>query len=59
MRSSSHEAMTLPRRHTSATSREVEVVLVVLRLAQRRGLGVDGVRLLADVGGAQDVQPSA
>ena len=41
VRSSSHEAMTLPRRQTSATSREVEVVLVVLGIAQRRRLRVD------------------
>ena len=38
---------------------EVEVVLVVRGVAQRRRLGIDGVRLLADIGGAQDAQPSA
>ena len=49
--------MTLPRRHTSAISRQVEIVLVVLRVPQRRGLGVDVALLLADVGVLQDVEP--
>ena len=35
---------------------QVEVVLVVLGVAQGRRLGVDLVVLLADVGGAQDAQ---
>ena len=36
---------------------QIEVVLVVLGVAQRRRLGVDRVLLLADVGVAQDAQP--
>ena len=47
VRSSSHDATTLPRRHTSATCRGVDVVLVVLRVAQRRGLGVGLVGLVS------------
>ena len=47
--------MTLPRRHTSAMSRQIQVVLVVFGVAQRRRLGVDLVILLADVRRAQDV----
>src|ERR1700722_14034548 len=34
--------------------REIEIVLIVFGVAQRRGLGVDCVILLANVGGAQD-----
>ena len=51
--------MTLPRRHTSVTSAQVEIVLIVLGIAQRRGLGVDLVLLLADVGVAEIFRPSA
>ena len=36
---------------------QVEVVLVELGFAQRRGLGVDGALALADVGVAEDVEP--
>ena len=36
---------------------QIEVVLVVLGIAQRRRLGVDGMAPLADIGGAQDAQP--
>ena len=56
VRSSSHEATTLPRRHTSATSGDVDVVLVVLGLAQRRDLGARLRLLRAGVGVVQDVQ---
>src|ERR1700677_1506293 len=34
--------------------REIEIVLIVFGVAQRRGLSVDCVILLADIGGAQD-----
>src|ERR1700722_13898918 len=34
--------------------REIEIILIVFGVAQRRGLGVDCVILLADIGGAQD-----
>ena len=51
--------MTLPRRHTSATAGEVEVVLVVLRIAQRRRLGVDLALARADVGVWRMFSPSA
>ena len=56
VRSSSQDAMTLPRRQTSAISAKVEVVLVVLGVAQRRGLGVDVALLLAGVRLVQDVE---
>src|SRR5262249_40921541 len=36
--------------------RQIEVVLVVLGVAQRRRLGVDRMLVLADIGGAQDAQ---
>ncbi len=36
---------------------QVEVVRVVLGVAERRGFGVDGASLRADVGVAKDVQP--
>src|SRR5208282_1764422 len=36
---------------------EVEVVLIMFRIAQRRRLRVNGMLLLADVGVAQDIQP--
>src|SRR5207245_8126272 len=36
---------------------QIEVVLVVLGIAQRGCLGIDRVALPADVGGAQDAQP--
>ena len=39
--------------------RQIEVVLVVLRMGQRRGLGVLGALLGADVRAGEDVQPSA
>ena len=48
--------MTLPRRQTSAISRQVELVLVVLGIAQRRRFGVARARPLADIGVAQDVE---
>ena len=35
---------------------QVEVVLIVLGVAQRRGLGVDRMRLLADIGRAQNAE---
>src|SRR4029077_19136845 len=35
---------------------QVEVVLIMLRVAQRGGFGVDGVVLLADVGGPNDAE---
>ena len=38
---------------------QIEVVLAVLGIAQRCRLGVDGMALLADVGGAQMPSPSA
>src|SRR5262245_46639829 len=55
-RSRSQEATTLPRRHSSARSVS-EVVLIVLRIAQRRRLGVDRVLALADIGRAQNAEP--
>ena len=55
VRSSSHEAIDAAAPPHLGDVAEVEVVLVVRGIAQRRRLGVDGVRLLADVGGAQDV----
>jgi len=58
VRSSSHEAMTLPRRHTSAMS-AMSGCMVVLGVTQRRSLGVHGLLLLARVGMVHDVQPSA
>ena len=36
---------------------QVQIVLVVLGVAQRRGFGIDGALLLAGVGVAKDVQP--
>src|SRR5262249_29399442 len=36
---------------------QIEVVLIVLGLSQRRRLGIDLVTPLADVGGAQDAEP--
>ena len=36
---------------------QVQVVLVVLGVAQRRGFGIDGALLLAGVGVAEDIQP--
>ena len=56
-RSSSHEAITLPRRQTSAMSAQVQVERVVLGVAQRRRLGIDGASMCARVGVVQDVQP--
>ena len=57
VRSSSHDPMTLPRRHSSATSGEVELVPVMRRLAQRGGLRVHLRGVLPDRGAAQDVEP--
>ena len=56
VRSSSQDAMTLPRRQTSAIVGQVELVLVELGVAQRRGLGVDLALGAAHVGMVQDVQ---
>ena len=57
VRSSSHEATTLPRRQSSVIVLQVEVVLVVLGVAQRRDLGAGGLAaLLADVGVLDDVE---
>ena len=43
VRSSSHEAITLPRRQTSADVAQIEIVLIKFRIAQRRGFRIDGV----------------
>ena len=49
--------MTLPRRQTSAMSARLKSYWYSFGFAQRRGLGVGRVLLLADVGVAQDVHP--
>ena len=56
VRSSSHDATTLPRRQTSVTSARSSCVLVALGVAERRRLGVDLVVGAADVGVVEDVQ---
>ena len=56
VRSSSQEEMTLPRRQTSAMSAQVQVVLVVLGIAQRRRLGVDLLRAACRCWHAEDIE---
>src|SRR5215469_5327638 len=56
VRSSSQDAMTLPRRHTSAMSR-VEIVTIELWIAQRRGFRIGRMLLLAGIRMAQNVHP--
>ena len=56
VRSSSQEAITLPRRQTSAMSRERQIVLIIVGIAERSRFGVDGLSFLADVGPPQNRQ---
>ena len=56
VRSSSQEPITLPRRQTSVDLGQVEVVLVVLGLVERRRLGVGLALDLAGVGVLEDVE---
>src|SRR5215470_6784480 len=53
VRSSSHDAASSPNLSDIA---QVQVVLIMFGIAQRCGLGVDGIRLLPDIGAAQNPQ---
>src|SRR5215217_3184579 len=57
IKSTSHDPTTDPRRHTSATSATVDVVLIGPRVAQRGGLRVDGSGYLAGIGVFDDAEP--
>ena len=48
--------MTLPRRHTSATSGRAKSYLIVLGMAEWSGLGIHRRRARADVGMREDVE---
>ena len=52
VRSSSHDAMTLPRRHSSAIS-QIQIELVMFRMPQRCGLGVGSCSRLPALAAAE------